>query len=245
MESLWKGGMLLQGEIVHPCQAVQIISPSLPEDLKAADRSKRIGMDTWPFSIARRKSLTRKNSTCSARLYKGREEGLEEFKAIWKANTAVSAQPAQLARLAITRGHAEGVNSSLAFARCHHNSSCSKGSAQKAFLWMLKYSDLCRLDPGQDMLNYSLQFPWHSVLLKGRSSPLHQHVHSWLTSARFSPLLDRSHMPLQPPKVTLSESNPEQASHLFHQQPDSQKDPMQLAGEIQIWTPPPSLVMIN
>lgn len=38
--------MLLQGEIAHPCQTLEIISLSLPEDLKAVDRSKRIGMDT-------------------------------------------------------------------------------------------------------------------------------------------------------------------------------------------------------
>lgn len=130
MESLWKGGMLLQGEIAHPCQTLQIISPSLPEDLKAADISKRIGVDTWPFSVARRKSLARKNRTCSARVYKGKEEGLEEFRAICKTNTAVSAQPVQLASIAVTRGHAEGVTSSMACARCHHNSSRSKGDIQ-------------------------------------------------------------------------------------------------------------------
>ena len=74
--------------------------------------------------------MARKNSTCSARLYKGREEGLEEFRAICKINTAASAQPVQLAGVAITHGHAEGLTSSLACARCHHNSSCSKGDIQ-------------------------------------------------------------------------------------------------------------------
>lgn len=132
VQSPWKAGVLLRGEIASPCQTLQIISPFSPEDLKAADRSKRIGMDTWPFSIARRKSLTRKNSTCSTRLCKGREEGLEEFRAICKTNTAASAQPVQLASIAITHGHAKGVTSSLARTRCHLIS-CSKGDIQNEY----------------------------------------------------------------------------------------------------------------
>lgn len=72
--------------------------------------------------------MTRKNSTCSARLCKGREEGLEEFGAICKTNATASAQPVQLASAVTTRGHAGGATSSLAHVRCHHNSSCSKGT---------------------------------------------------------------------------------------------------------------------
>lgn len=74
--------------------------------------------------------MTRKNSTCSTGLYKGRDEALGEFRAICKTNTAASMQPVQLAGVAITHGHAEGGTSSLACARCHHNSSCSKGDME-------------------------------------------------------------------------------------------------------------------
>lgn len=162
MESLWRGRMLLQGEIAHPSQVLEIISPSLPEDLKAADRSKRIGMDTWPFSIARRKSLTRKNSTCSTRLYKGREEGLEEYRAICKTNATASAQPVQLASAALV-GMLEGWLSVWLVSDDITVPPVPKGTFRMRVypedpLWMPTDSHLCRLGVGQDMLKCSLSF---------------------------------------------------------------------------------------
>lgn len=52
--------------------------------------------------------MTRKNSTCSTGLYKGRDEALGEFRAICKTNTAASMQPVQLAGVAITHGMLKG-----------------------------------------------------------------------------------------------------------------------------------------
>lgn len=161
-ESLWRGRMLLQGEIAHPSQVLEIISPSLPEDLKAADRSKRIGMDTWPFSIARRKSLTRKNSTCSTHLYKGKEESLEEYRAICKTNSTASAQPVQLANAALV-----GMLEQWLSAWLMSDGITAPPVPKRTFkmrvypedpLWMPTDSHFCRLGTGQHMLKCSLSF---------------------------------------------------------------------------------------
>lgn len=73
-------------------------------------------------------------------------------------------------------------------------------NAYKAFTGMLRDSHLCGLGEGQDMLSGTLEFPWHGVLPKGASSPLHQPAHILLLELL---TLDGSCTPLQLPKVTL------------------------------------------
>lgn len=131
-------------------------------------------LDTWPFLSARRKSLTRKNSTCSTRLYKGRQGALEELRDIFQTNTAASAQPVQLASAAITRGQPEGwlpvwqVPGAITAPPAPRDT--FRMSACKASTGMLRDSHLCGLGEGQDMLSGILKFPWHGVLPKGVSS---------------------------------------------------------------------------
>lgn len=137
------------------------------------------------------------------------------------------------------------MTSSLASARCHHSSSCSKGDIQNECLQGF-HGNAERFTPlwaggRTERAEWYFQVSLAWCPAKGSEQspppacthpPARAHHPAWILHASAASQSD-------------FESNPEQVSHLCLQQPDSQKDPVQSAGRIQIWKTPPWLVTIN
>lgn len=128
----WKGGMLLQGDIARPCQTLQMVHPSSPEGLRAADRSKSIGHLTFPqcqeeITDQEEQHMLNQALQREARSSGGTESYLSNKHCSFSTTCAVGQSCHHL-------WAARGLTSSLASARCHHSSSCSKGHIQNECL---------------------------------------------------------------------------------------------------------------